>query len=656
MLYTRPQSQINTGFRVVQFNRYGGIDISSSNDVISNYNSPDMLNMIANNKGDLTTRYGIKGVKQLGGYIVDGFSYKDYAVVAYLADEYGTCDYYKLDGDNLTYIDSNIEPKSAFEYNNKLYILTESSFLVYDGSTMDNVTPYLPTAFINSPNTGGGTRLEEENRISLWQAQEFQKEAGNTEFTFYLDNLTDAKVYIRNATTGDWDLKTLTTDYTQNLATGVFTITATIPNSLDLDGNDAVRIEGKKDLGYTDSINKCTINAIYGGKANVSVWLSGNPDFPNFDFHSGVTRTGDTDPTYFPINEFDVIGFDDQSIIAYQNQNDELLIFKYNSDTKRESTWVRNTQIVDGEVRFYHQELNSNKGCIARDSVVLVNNSAWTLTKEGYGKIVPKQVLAENSIEIVSDYINYNRNTNFSNLKGLLEPVGTGYIDTTTGFVEIETIRSIDYRGKLYVAKEDQVWVCDYNNIQLDQTSGKYLPQWYLFDNMAVTCWFIINGILHFGCKDGYIKRFKTDDDALPYQDDQYENTDYPYEFSKLPEKFSFYYATKLTNLGTTQYTEDIEKATVAMQGYSNTDLTLWVRTNNNTDYEAKDTFSIRSLEYSTLTYSTMVYGGNKFPKAFHNKVKVKNAEYAQFKLGGTTGLPATITNFEINVIEGKEV
>ena len=119
-------------------------------------------------------------------------------------------------------------------------------------------------------------------------------------------------------------------------------------------------------------------------------------------------------------------------------------------------------------------------------------------------------------------------------------------------------IQSVDYQGRLYVSKTtsgdyfNEVWVCDYNRILLDESTGKYLPQWYLLNNIAAKRWIVIDGELHFLTRDGSLKRFKTDSDLLPYEDDQEGDIENP----ALPSKYEFYRTTLLNNHNTIQVKE----------------------------------------------------------------------------------------------------
>ena len=647
MIPRRRRSAIVDNTRTVRTLDFGGIDISSSNDTISEFNTPDCLNMLPNNKGDITTRLGIKTVHDYGNNIIKfAFNYMAGAIIIndegiFFTDDDYTNNLYPLTG---------IDYASGFEYDNKFYLWVDSKYLVYDETGLfEEVEGYLPTVRINTPAAGGGTPLEEENMLRPDSIQEFQYVTGDTEVFFYKKPLNvlpaTFDVWYLNLSTGDWDLKTNGVDYVFNFEDAKLIYTNFPPQSSSADGNDTLRIRATPrnptvGFGDADTIKNCQLSAIYGGKANVSVWCSGNSDYSNFDFHSGVVN-GKSDPTYFPLSEYDEIGFSDQAIVAYQNQNNELIIYKNNSETKLESTWVRSTSIVGNEIIFSNQELDSYRGCVAKGSAVLINNSAWALGKNGYGKVVPKAILAENAIEIQSELINYNRNRNFSSLNGLLEG-------------DIESFVSIDYQGKLYASnpQTNKVWVCDYNNIRLDQTSGKYYPQWYLLDNITATCWVEIDGELYFGTRGGAWAKFKDASDLKPFEDEQEGTT----IWHVLPEQYEFYWSSKLNNLGTIQYKEDVESIYLAMQGYSDTILNIWTRTDSNSLYQLKSTHEISSMVYSVLTYSTFVYGGTLFPKAFRSKVKIRNAEYVQVKIGGTTGLPATITSLEMNVSEGKEV
>ena len=658
MLARRERKSISNNLRTAKYDSFMGIDISSSNDTILDINTPDCLNMLPNSKGDLHKRYGIKSLTE---FVTEGaapthlWAYGDELVTVSYGGVYWS-------GDDFTTSFGEIVTRNhitAIEQNDKLYLFTGSSIsgiamfglLVFDGVTLEPVEGYIPTAYIGSPASGGGTKLEELNRISMYSFQEFQKEAGDTSFQFFQTNLISGELYILSTVTGDWELKTPGTDYTYNAETGLFSVTATIPNSSDVDGNDTVRIKGKKNGGLSDTVTKCNIAVVYGGKTNVSVWCAGNRDYPNYDFHTGVNRLGEADITYFPISEFDVVGGDDQAISGYGKQNEQLIIFKYNYTTNKESTWVRESQITDDGILFYIQEVHSEKGCVSPSSVVLASNSIWGLGLSGYNKVKPREELSENSLEPQSNFINYNKNS-FSDVVGLIDDIKK---ELSYSYNDFPDIPAIDFEGKLYISMiySNTVWVCDYQNLQLDQSINAYVPQWYRLNNIAALCFTIKDGKLYFGTRGGAIATFKDDTDDEPFVDEQAGSI---FWFHPYPEEYDFYWTTKLTNLGTIQYTEDVESFFLAIRGYAKTELNLYSRSNINELWELEDTFSMDSFVYSSIVYSNWIYGGSKFPKAYKSRVKIKNAEYVQFKIGGTTRYPATITSAEVNITEGKEV
>ena len=64
--------------------------------------------------------------------------------------------------------------------------------------------------------------------------------------------------------------------------------------------------------GYTDRIDKCTIISTYGVGTNDRIVLSGNPDYPNRDWISGLN-----DPTYIPDLSYSTVGSESTAILGY---------------------------------------------------------------------------------------------------------------------------------------------------------------------------------------------------------------------------------------------------------------------------------------------------------------------------------------------------
>lgn len=618
------RTAIDNNDRRIAIETFGGIDISSSSTTIPFYNSPDIKNMLPNSRGDLDCRRGWKTIKDFGNVPINAIMNYNNELLVVAGDKiYSSKDNYT----SSIYTTVNAEHE-GFMYNGKLYIINGSKYLVYDGTTITEVVGYTPTITINTPSSGGGTAFEELNLIGKRFKQSFQQTNGsNLTFQMAYASLGAGAVtaQVWNTTTKAYDNKVETTDFTVNRTTGLITFITAPPLSSLADGNDTVIIDVEKDLGTRSIIEKCTTHAIYGGNTEISVWLTGNPDLPNYDWNSKVSA-GINDPTYFPKNSFDIIGAPDQAIVGYEHYYDKLIIYK------TESTWVRSAILTSSGNEYSKQIVNNKYGCLSKRSIALVNNFPWALTKDGYGQVNPYYQQSEKNVDIVTTTINYNRNTNFSDIKGLLESSN------------LNKVCAIDFQDHLYIsdATLDQIWVCDYRVWKKDEISGKDYPQFYRYTNCKAIVWKELNGKLYFGTSDGKLREVKERTDADCYLDDT--------------TPIDCYWTMKLTDFDSPEFRDNVNEVFYTILGYPSTEVELYTRSNNKELWELRKTELITAMVYSVLTYSTFTYAGTLFPKTFRAKIKLKNTNYAQLKIGANNGDPLTLNNVILFMNNGKRV
>lgn len=619
------KTKIDNNDRRIAIETFGGIDISSSSTTIPFFNSPDIKNMLPNSRGDLDSRRGWKTIKDFGAVKINGImEYLNGEILVVAGNKiYTSKDNYAAS--LITTVDAEHE---GFMYNGKLYIINGNKYLVYNGTTITEVVGYTPTITITTPSSGGGTAFEELNLIAKRFKQSFQQtSAANTTFQMAYASLGAGAVtaQVWNTTTKVYDNKVETTHFTVNRTTGLITFLVAPPLSSLVDGNDTVIIDVEKDLGTRSTIEKCTTYAIYGGNTEISVWLTGNPDLPNYDWNSKVSA-GINDPTYFPKNNFDIVGAPDQAIVGYEHYYDNLIIYK----TK--STWIRSATLTTTGNTYTKQIVNNKYGCLSKKSIALVDNFPWALTKDGYGKVNPYYQQSEKNVDIMSIAINYNKNTNFSDIKGLLESSN------------LSNVCAIDFQDHLYIsdASLDQVWVCDYNVYKKDDISGDDFPQFYRYTNCKATHWLESEGKLYFGTADGKLRLVRERTDADCYTDDN--------------DPIDCYWTLKLTDFESPEYRDNVNEVFYTILGYSATYVDLYTRSNNKELWELRKSEEITSMVYSNLTYSIFTYAGTLFPKTFRAKIKLKNTNYAQLKIGADNGEPLTLNNVILFVNNGKRV
>ena len=112
---------------------------------------------------------------------------------------------------------------------------------------------------------------------------------------------------------GDWVAKTETTDFTVNRTTGVITFT-TAPGVSVITGEDNVKITAYRTVeGYADRVNKCKFGTRFGvNGAFDRLFISGNPDFINFDWYSQQW-----DATYFSDTSYSTLGSSASAVVGY---------------------------------------------------------------------------------------------------------------------------------------------------------------------------------------------------------------------------------------------------------------------------------------------------------------------------------------------------
>lgn len=123
-----------------------------------------------------------------------------------------------------------------------------------------------------------------------------------------------------------------------------------------VEGSANITITYPSYTGLADNINKCTFGILFGNNnANNRLFVSGNPNVPNADWHSAETNAihseGEVeningDFSYFPAENIMYYGETDNKVIGYDIvSNDKLLVLKDKSD-KEKTVYFRTPTLV----------------------------------------------------------------------------------------------------------------------------------------------------------------------------------------------------------------------------------------------------------------------------------------------------------------------
>lgn len=401
----------------------------------------------------------------LGPYVLNGIWYGKLNGTFYFLFAVNGSVYKRVAGVN-TVIGTLTDAKTFFfAFGDKVYMLNGTDYKSWDGTTFQTVTGYIPLIATATPPTGGGADNEAINLLTGAKHQTF---SGNAVATAYLVRelaLTSVDaVYVAGV------LKTLTLDYTVNLTTGTITF-AVAPTT----GVDNVDIYWTKGTGYRSEVTGYKFSMFYGGKNDTRVFFYGNGTnrYIYSDLAAGVPSA-----EYFPALNYREVGSDEFAVTDIVRQYDRQIIYTdggeayysyYDPFTDPSSGLIT---IID----FPTYPLNDKVGNIATGQAQLIQNNPFTI-QNGVYEWGATNVRDERNVQYMSKRVQPSMDAE-----------------------DLSTAITIDWESKreYWLAIGKKVWIYNYR-----------LDVWYKFLlNDTVTCFYIIDDVLHFGTDNGKIMKF----------------------------------------------------------------------------------------------------------------------------------------------------
>lgn len=581
--------------RVFKIENFKGLDISADASEIDRSNTPDVLNMLLDVKGDLTPNLGYAGLfdviaqvtatgitglfrfrKSTGDIILYGHTTKLYKLnlSTNVSTEIGTA----MSGNTLR----------GFYFQDSFYILDGAKFWVYDGTTLSEVAGYIPTIAIGTPPTGGGTAFEQRNYLSAGFIQEFNGNNTANDFKLALDELDATLV---TATVGG-TAKTETTDFTVNRTTGVVTFTSGTPPT---GVNNVIITAYKTVTGHADKIKKCTFFYVWENR----VFLSGNPDSPSIDYRSEFNQ-----PTYFPVNAFDEIGGEDTAITGYSTLYGDLVIFKEESIFVRKYT----APTVTSDAVFSRKLANESIGATSPDAIQVIENFPTFLSKKGVYQLVNTYTETEKNVKHISDFV--DRGDDVTGISGILD-IGS-----------LDKYKSIDFDEKywLILPTTGEVWVYDYRYIE----NG--VGQWFKINEHYASSLFQLDETIYFGdSRKGVVHRRKKDGESQLYRYDG--------------EPINMYWRSKWIFFEDVVQTKFVEAIYHTLKPSASSIATISLRTDRNNVWEELRTVIGGWFAYDSLDYSAFTYSGSVFAAPGRFWLRRQQVNYIQFEFSNDNTL-----------------
>lgn len=559
------------------YSRFKGADFSADPSQVDESRSPWPRNLIADEGGFPEKRPGWRTMKSFSGQINGIHSITIGQQSALFIHHGKTISLYDVNGGRTTDVKTEVsDQKSAsFVMNGALYVLTGEQYLVISQSggvwSCKSVSEgaYLPRTVISRAPEGGGTTFEPVNLLNARRQNDFLADGSSTVYQLDAEDIDDVVSVEVNG-------ETLDSGYTVDKAKGTVTFD-TAPKKPEeaggVAGADNVRIVYSKEAeGYADRINKCTICALYGRGTFDRVFLSGNPEYKNLDWHSGYN-----DPTYIPDTSYSAVGSEETAIMGYLRIGAQQVIVK--EDNQQDSTvFIRSTELDgEGDVRFSLQQGVQSIGAVSKYCFASLRDDPLFLSRWGVNAVVTNNITLERTVKRRSGLID-PRLTEESGLEAACGCVwGDWFVLAVNGRCYVADSKQQSYKGSV---------------------TDNFMYEWYYWDNIPARVLFEFDNTLYFGTGDGRLCRFNDDiEDMTKYADDG--------------EAIIAEWATKSDDDGDfMRYKTMIRRGSGVMcKPYTISSIKVLIRTDKDIEQQIKSSilsiFDFRELDFSAFSFNT---------------------------------------------------
>lgn len=516
----------------------------------------------------------------------------------------------------------NTHRSRAWQFENRLFIVDGQTYWIYDADE-DNLEPvvnssyaHIPLMYLSCNPEGDGKQYEDKNLLTNAFEQSFicdSDHAEATEFQLIFKNLTDDEVLVKVlGSDGELHDKTEGVDFTVNRSLGKVTFNEA-PGVTPLDGEDNVFITAyhisDTPMSMSDCISNCTIGTLFGiNGATDRLFLSGNPNYPNIDWHSDMY-----DPTYFADTSYSKLGRDTSAIVGYTLVNNYLAAHKDENETEhnvivREGDLIAVGETIKDDITTYDEKpafkiINTlqGPGSIAPDTFGYLQTEPLFLTRSGVFAITAQDITGEKYSQDRSFYIN----------GALLKESG------------LEDAFAITFKDMYFLFVNSKIYVIDGLQALPTERGEPYATRqyvcFYLTDIPATIAW-VSEGTLFFGTTTGKICSFYKDDTALSsYNDDGkaiaawWETADLDGRLFYKNKTFRYIAVRLLAELFST--------------------VTLYSRRRGVWSRIKTKSFSSKVFSFSGLTFSTFTFNNDSSDPVMSSKLRVKKIDKARFKI-----------------------
>ena len=306
---------------------------------------------------------------------------------------------------------------------------------------------------------------------------------------------------------------------------GQFVINANFPPLIE--GQSNIIVEFTKHVeGNADKINKCMFGTFFGINDYEHLFVAGNPDYPNFDFHSSypdITETQSEIPYYDDLTYFGDLGYAKVGsprfkITGYNVLEDGTLAIHKEWSNEEPCLWLRTAKVdnaldLEGNVitdaygnpyqKVYFPQFPGSigEGCLtpycndnlAGDKLFLSRNGLFGIVLNP--NIKSNERLARERSRLINPRLQK-------------EP-------------DLKNAVGIAFDNRYYLSVNDRCYIADsrFKNQMLAEMPDTYGYEWWVWDNMPVRVWIVYKDKLAFGTENGQVCVF----DETTHHDKYYE-------------------------------------------------------------------------------------------------------------------------------------
>lgn len=582
---------------IVTIDSFLGVDLQNAPANVADRRSPEAPNMMRDVPGKIKKRTGYHTIKSYGARI-NGRHLLQKTDGAHELIHAGDTLYY---GDTAIYEEMNDARSVSFQAGGELFILDGKNYLCFSYEDAPNVedaaeSATVPVVIISRRPSGGGTSYEAINLLSDYTTDSFLGEASTKEYQLTVSDLSEKPVKAKKMdANGNWVELTEGTDFTVDRVTGKVTF-VTAPGASPVDGKDNVQITAAKDRSeYRSRILGCDIGILYGvGGAADRLFVSGNKDFPNYDWYSGQN-----DLRYFGDLSYSVLGQDSSSIVGYSILSDKLCAHKDNAEDGR-NLILRSGTLVDGKAAFPIYNTLQGEGTIAKHSISYLNSEPLFLTSLGVYAVTRSDMSGDRYAQNRSFYIN----------KPLLE---TADLQDAFGF---------RWQDFYLLATKDRVYLLDglQRSYEKNTPYSTYQYEAYYWENVPARLFWDSGGTLCFGDEAGNVCEFYADTDNVSSYNDNGEPIAAWWDLPDFSGK-NFY------------QNKTIRYLAVMLAAAPATSIKLYAQARGLWKNLKEEMSRARFFSFDNITFGKFTFSNDETPKTLGMKIKVKKVDKARFRL-----------------------